>query len=178
MRPPLQANRTHRQPTTNPAVGSRPGPTRIQAVADRQHLRRCERALPRRRPQTSDPHHLRFAQARGLGQKVSYELRCCFAGRITANCIAPKERNWWSPNSALSRWKPRTACGSWRTQPVHNRCYTIRSCGTWVTTVPPSAWFGAIVKLSAPCCPSGVNSIACISPQGACAPLVPATFSR
>jgi hypothetical protein len=59
----------------------------------RQHLRFVARQpclVCSREP--CNPHHLRFAQPRGLGQKVSDEFTVRFAEHTIANCTAPKKR--------------------------------------------------------------------------------------
>ena len=81
-------------------------------LRDRQHLRFVAKQpclVCGREP--CDPHHLRFAQARGLGQKVSDEFTVplCRAHHRELHGAA-KERDWWSRNglepleSARSLW--------------------------------------------------------------------------
>lgn len=105
------------QPGPNDAPGSGidksvlvlPEPKRLR---DKQHLRFVAKQpclVCGREP--SDPHHLRFAQARGLGQKVSDEFTVplCRAHHRELH-RAGKERGWWSRNglepleSARSLW--------------------------------------------------------------------------
>ncbi len=81
-------------------------------LRDKQHLRFIARQpclVCGREP--CDPHHLRFAQQRGLGQKVSDEFTVplCRAHHRELH-RAGKERDWWSRNglepleSARSLW--------------------------------------------------------------------------
>ncbi|QDW41821.1 DUF968 domain-containing protein [Bradyrhizobium sp. KBS0727] len=67
-------------------------------LRDKQHLRFVAKQpclVCGREP--CDPHHLRFAQARGLGQKVSDEFTVplCRAHHRELH-RAGKERDWWS----------------------------------------------------------------------------------
>ena len=86
-----------------------PEPKRLR---DKQHLRFVARQpclVCGREP--CDPHHLRFAQPRGLGQKVSDEFTVplCRAHHRELHRVG-KERDWWSTNglepleSARSLW--------------------------------------------------------------------------
>jgi hypothetical protein len=86
-----------------------PEPKRVR---DKQHLRFVAKQpclVCGREP--CDPHHLRFAQPRGLGQKVSDEFTVplCRAHHRELHRAA-KEREWWSRNglepleSARSLW--------------------------------------------------------------------------
>ena len=81
-------------------------------MCDKQHLRFMAKQpclVCGREP--CDPHHLRFAQPRGLGQKVSDEFTVplCRAHHRELH-RAGKEREWWSRNgleplkSARSLW--------------------------------------------------------------------------
>ena len=81
-------------------------------LRDKQHLRFVAKQpclVCGREP--CDPHHLRFAQPRGLGQKVSDEFTVplCRAHHRELH-RAGKERDWWSRNglepleSARSLW--------------------------------------------------------------------------
>jgi hypothetical protein len=104
-------------PTANEETRSRidksalalPEPKRLR---DKQHLRFVAKQpclVCGREP--CDPHHLRFAQARGLAQKVSDEFTVplCRAHHRELHRAA-KERDWWSRNglepleSARSLW--------------------------------------------------------------------------
>ena len=82
-------------------------------LRDKQHLRFVAKQpclVCGREP--SDPHHLRFAQPRGLTQKVSDEFTVplCRAHHRELH-RAGKEKDWWSRNglepleSARSLWK-------------------------------------------------------------------------
>ena len=105
------------QPAANDETRSRidksvlalPEPKRLR---DKQHLRFVARQpclVCGREP--CDPHHLRFAQPRGLGQKVSDEFTVplCRAHHRELH-RAGKEADWWSRNglepleSARSLW--------------------------------------------------------------------------
>jgi hypothetical protein len=61
-----------------------------------------------------DPHHLRFAQPRGLAQKVSDEFTnspCRSAARIIANCTVPPRKGIGGRETGSSHLNPRAACG-------------------------------------------------------------------
>ena len=83
-------------------------------LRDRQHLRFVAKQpclVCGREP--CDPHHLRFAQPRGLGQKVSDEFTVPLCRAIIANCTAPvrkrlggRKRNRAVQPPASSGWKP------------------------------------------------------------------------
>ena len=56
---------------------------------DRNHLRFVARqALPRLRPQPCDPHHVKFAEQRAMGRKVSDRFTVPFAGCTIGSSIA------------------------------------------------------------------------------------------
>ena len=89
-------------------------------LRDRQHLRFVAKQpclVCGREP--CDPHHLRFAQPRGLGQKVSDEFTVplCRAHHRELH-RAGKERDWWSRNgleplqSARSLWTMTRSTGA------------------------------------------------------------------
>ena len=89
-------------------------------LRDKQHLRFVAKQpclVCGREP--SDPHHLRFAQLRGLGQKVSDEFTVplCRAHHRELH-RAEKERDWWSRNglepleSARSLWTMTRSTGA------------------------------------------------------------------
>jgi hypothetical protein len=81
-------------------------------LRDKQHLRFVAKQpclVCGREP--SDPHHLRFAQTRGLAQKVSDEFTVPFAARIIANCTAPPRKGIGGRETGLSHSNPRAACG-------------------------------------------------------------------
>jgi hypothetical protein len=87
-----------------------PEPRRLR---DKQHLRFVAKQpclVCGREP--SDPHHLRFAQPRGLAQKVSDEFTVPLSGHIIASCTAPDKSGSGGREKALSHWRPHTACGS------------------------------------------------------------------
>ena len=89
-------------------------------LRDKQHLRFVAKQpclVCGREP--CDPHHLRFAQPRGLGQKVSDEFTVplCRAHHRELH-RAGKERDWWSRNglepleSARSLWTMTRSTGA------------------------------------------------------------------
>jgi hypothetical protein len=90
-------------------------------LRDKQHLRFVAKQpclVCGREP--CDPHHLRFAQPRGLGQKVSDEFTVplCRAHHRELH-RAGKERDWWSRNglepleSARSLWTMTRSTGAY-----------------------------------------------------------------
>jgi hypothetical protein len=90
-------------------------------LRDKQHLRFVAKQpclVCGREP--CDPHHLRFAQPRGLAQKVSDEFTVplCRAHHRELH-RAGKEKDWWSRNglepleSARSLWKLTHATAAW-----------------------------------------------------------------
>jgi hypothetical protein len=102
--------RISRQPNLDPPAANDETRSRIdksvlalpeaKRLTDRQHLRFVAKQpclVCGREP--SDPHHLRFAQTRGLAQKVSDEFTVplCRAHHRELHRAA-KERDWWSRN--------------------------------------------------------------------------------
>src|SRR5262249_41880601 len=90
----LKGGEKTRTPQTDKSVVVFPEPRRIR---DRDHVRHVMKQpclICGRRP--SDPHHLRFAQSRGLGRKVSDEFTvplCRTHHREIHRC--GDERSWW-----------------------------------------------------------------------------------
>ena len=114
----------------NPVAAKDEAPRRIdksvlalpetKRLRDKQHLRFVAKQpclVCGREP--CDPHHLRFAQLRGLGQKVSDEFTVplCRAHHRELH-RAEKERDWWSRNglepleSARSLWTMTRSTGA------------------------------------------------------------------
>jgi hypothetical protein len=92
--PPRNAARSRQTKSVDKSALTLPEPRRVR---DREHLRSVgQKACLVCGRQPSDPHHLRFAQGRGIGQKVSDEFTvplCRGHHREVHRCR--DEAAWW-----------------------------------------------------------------------------------